>query len=1202
MKLWGIFRFELAYQLRRVWPWLFFAVVLYLSFLLARDTSLADAMYEDFFANSAFAIAKSSVIGGLVWLLIAAPIAGEAAARDVATGMHPLIYTAPISKADYLGGRFLAALALNALILLAVQVGILLGIYSPGPSASVIGPFRPAAFLSVYAFISLPNAIVATAIQFAMALRAGRATMGYVASVLLVFTGFFFASFLNFFVRQGLGSLVDPIGINFIIEDLAHEWTTIERNTRLITLEGTILWNRLLLLGVAVIALTLTYRHFRFAHRVEGTAWWRRRRHHDDHSPTPASIVAASAPIEVPAMPRTFGLRLQARQTLATTWDSFRTITRSKVGLALLIGVPLLTVLIVFTQMESLGTPLVPRTARVVSELTAPLSAELSRWVIIPLVIVFFAGELVWKERDAGVSEITDTMPGSEWTPLLGKFLGLALLLVVFMSLLMAAGMIAQLILNYHNFEIALYLKMLFGLQLPEYLLFAVLALVVHVLVNQKYVGHLVAIIAYVSIALATMLGVEHNLLVYDAGPRWSYTEMRRFAGTVGPWAWFKLYWAAWAILLAVVAKLLWVRGKEGGLRARLRLARNRFTRVTAITSAVAIALIVSLGGFIFYNTNVLNEYHSSSAIKDRQAEYERRYGRYANIAQPRLTGTNLRVEIYPERRAAQIRGSYRLVNASASPIDSIHLTTALGGVETGAVTFDRPSALALDDKEHGYRIYTLEKPLGPGDTLRLNFEVSFEQHGFGNRGRSPAVDVGGSYFTGAMWFPFVGYQPRRALIAASERRAYGLPPRPVVASLYDDEANDATALREGISFDAVVGTAGDQVAVTAGGLRRTWTEGGRRYFQYSTDAPIGDEWSFFSAHYAVHEERWKDVDIRIFHDPEHTAHLDRMMRSTRASLDYYTREFGRYPYHHLTFVEQPLGAGMGAHADAGMISYGQGMVFWIPKDEPRKLDTPYAIWTHEVAHQWAVPAATVEGIGFLAEGLAWYSGMQVVKESRGDEQLHQLTTFMRYPYPHPPIRRGEPLLRALDPYLSYRRGPFAMYALSEYVGTERVNGVLRALIARNDSPAALPVTTLDLYRGLKAVTPDSLQYLLHDLLEVNAFWEFKMNRVRAVESKGGSWQVTMDVRARKLVYDSAGVKTEMPMDEWIPIGVFAEPAEGHDELSAPLYRQLHRIRSGEQTITVTVPRKPVRAGIDPFHLLDWEQPEADDNIARVTS
>ncbi|HMI42926.1 MAG TPA: hypothetical protein VK516_04845, partial [Gemmatimonadaceae bacterium] len=235
-------------------------------------------------------------------------------------------------------------------------------------------------------------------------------------------------------------------------------------------------------------------------------------------------------------------------------------------------------------------------------------------------------------------------------------------------------------------------------------------------------------------------------------------------------------------------------------------------------------------------------------------------------------------------------------------------------------------------------------------------------------------------------------------------------------------------------------------------------------------------------------------------------------------------------------------------------------------------------------------------------EGLAWYSGMLVVKESRGDEQLRRLTWFMRFPFPHRPIRRGEPLLRALDPYLSYRRGPFAMYALSEYVGADRVNGVLRGLIARNDSAGALPVTTLDLYRGLKAVTPDSLQYLLHDLLEVNTFWEFKTNRVRAVESKGRAWEVTMDVRARKIVYDSAGVKTELPIDEWIPIGVFGEAPEGHDDFSAPLYVGMHRIRSGEQTITVTVPRKPVRAGIDPFHLLDWEQPEADDNIARVTS
>ena len=124
-----------------------------------------------------------------------------------------------------------------------------------------------------------------------------------------------------------------------------------------------------------------------------------------------------------------------------------------------------------------------------------------------------------------------------------------------------------------------------------------------HVAVNQKYIGHLVAILAVV-IVLAPMFGLEHNLLIYGAGP-WSYTEMRGFGPSIGPWAWFKLYWAGWALLLAVMARLLWVRGRENGFGARVTLARRRYTRPTAWAAALAVGLIVGLGGFIFYNTNV---------------------------------------------------------------------------------------------------------------------------------------------------------------------------------------------------------------------------------------------------------------------------------------------------------------------------------------------------------------------------------------------------------------------------------------------------------------------------------------------------------------------------------------------------------------------------------------------------------------------
>jgi hypothetical protein len=55
-----------------------------------------------------------TLIGSLLWLLVVAAVAGEAAARDVRTRMHPLTYTAPVGEAEYLGGRFLAAFALDA--------------------------------------------------------------------------------------------------------------------------------------------------------------------------------------------------------------------------------------------------------------------------------------------------------------------------------------------------------------------------------------------------------------------------------------------------------------------------------------------------------------------------------------------------------------------------------------------------------------------------------------------------------------------------------------------------------------------------------------------------------------------------------------------------------------------------------------------------------------------------------------------------------------------------------------------------------------------------------------------------------------------------------------------------------------------------------------------------------------------------------
>jgi ABC-2 type transport system permease protein len=67
-------------------------------------------------------------------------------------------------------------------------------------------------------------------------------------------------------------------------------------------------------------------------------------------------------------------------------------------------------------------------------------------------------------------------------------------------------------------------------------------------------------------------------------------------------------------------------------------------------------------------------------------------------------------------------------------------------------------------------------------------------------------------------------------------------------------------------------------------------------------------------------------------------------------------------------------------------------------------------------------------------------------------------------------------------------------------------------------------------------------------------------------------------------------------MDDLVEVGVFT--AVGGGRPVTPPYLRMHRVRSGEQRITLTVPWEPARAGIDPRNLLIEVEPG--DNLAEV--
>jgi hypothetical protein len=692
---------------------------------------------------------------------------------------------------------------------------------------------------------------------------------------------------------------------------------------------------------------------------------------------------------------------------------------------------------------------------------------------------------------------------------------------------------------------------------------------------------------------------VRHNLFLYGRDPGWLYSDMNGFGPFAAPFVWFKLYWAGWALLLLVGAVLFWVRGYEGGLRRRLRQARERFAGRVAAAAGVAMVPILAFGGFVFYNTHILNP--TAGEREAMQADYEKRYRRYADVAQPIIESAELRVEIYPEESAVDLRGSYGLVNRTGVAIDSVHVFLD-PDVEARSLSLDRAAEAVLVDEEVGYRIYALDRALEPGDSLRLAFDVGFQQRGFPNGDIPTEVVANGTSFN-RMKMPVIGYQPLFELSDGEARERLGLPPRPPTPGPEDaaDAAEGRWSIQDSdlVHVDAIIGTAADQTAITPGVLRRSWTENGRRYFHYVTETPIAFGGSVASAKYDVLEDRWNDVTLRIFHHPAHRANLDRMVRGMEAALDYLTEQFGPYPYSDLRIVEIPRYGGFGS-AHPHTIAFTEDVFF--SRVREGQVDQPFYGTAHEVAHTWwggLVRGAGVRGAGFLSESIANYSAMMVTEKTYGPEAARRVYEFQmeRYFRGRAEFSREVPVLQVEDqPYIAYRRGAIALYTLRDLLGEEAVNGALRRYFERYRDAGPPYPTSLDLYAELRAVTPDSLDGLLEDLFEAVTLWDVRAERATVEPTGTGEYQVTLTVGAKKVRADSVGNEKEMAMDEWVEIGVFAA-GEGN-ELGEPLHLERHRIRRGEQTIRITVPREPARAGIDPYRkLIDRQR---DNNVIGV--
>jgi ABC-2 type transport system permease protein len=1178
------FQFEIKQQLRTPLLWLMAAMfgLLALAAISSDAVQLGSAI-GNVDRNAPVVIVTFLGLFTILGLLLSVTFISNALLRDFDLGTADLLFSTPLRKRDFLIGRFAAAFAACLVVYIAVAIGLLVGQFMPWVDPDRLGPLSLSPYVWGFAILVIPNLLFTSALLALLAVTT--------RSLLTVYLGV-----IGFFVlwriagtitadldNAWLATVVDPFGIRAFSRTIRY-WSSEERNSQLPQLVGYLLLNRVVWSALAIGMLGTAFAAFKTQRSGTGKRWFRRA------SPSNADRVnVGDAGVVRSAMAAP---RISPRFSIATGWSQLAHQLRFDT-IGVLRSVPFLVMLtfavINFaaaanTVGDAYGTRVYPVTSHMLEALRGSYSFMLI------FIVMFYAGELVWKERAAKLGEVTDACPTPNWVPLLAKMGTLMVVVVVFQAVGGAVAIGWQLVRGYTTLEPTLYIKTLLLDAIP-FVLMGGLALVLQVLCNHKFIGFGALIAMLVLRSVLGLLAFEHNLYNYASAPAAPYSDMNGYGHFLRAHLWFQGYWALALLVLLLLSSAFWVRGVTPTHRDRRTLAWQRLRGRGAIALASASMAFAAVGSFIFWNTNIRNDYIPSDRARDEQQRYEFEYRQYKDLPQPRIIAVATDVDLWPEEQTARIRGSYKISNPHITAIADLHVQMkpdSMRALEVGG------ARISLDDKRLGYRIYHLDRPLQPAEVRVIHFDLEFGRKGFGNVPAPTEFVDNGTFFNSEV-LPSFGYDERRQLQDRNERRKRGLGDAPRMPKLEDERARAHTyigASADWIDFKTTICTAPDQIAVAPGYLKREHRRDGRRCFDYEMDRPMLAFYAYLSARWQVRRDSHQGIAIEIYYDAKHPYNVDRMIDSVKQSLTYFQSHFTPYQHKQVRILEFP-GYQRFAQSFANTIPYSESAGFIADLRDRDAIDYVFYVTAHEVAHQWwahQVIGANVQGATVMSESLAEYSALMVMEKAYGRAMMRQ---FLRYELDRYLSGRSAelveelPLFRVEDQaYIHYSKGGLVFYRLREELGEEAVNRALKKYLIDKGYQHAPFTTSRELLQYLRAEASPDQQMLITDLFETICFYDNRVQQASARKLSDGRFEVSIHARAAKWYADGKGKETAGALDEWVDVGVFATGASGKERDEKVLYLERHRLTTAELKVTVVVDSRPDQVGIDPYNKL----------------
>lgn len=517
-------------------------------------------------------------------------IMGDPVIRDFRTGIDPLLFSKPVSRATYLLGKFFG----NFFVLVCCQAAFVLTTFLlqwVPKSNLVVQPARVVPYFKHFLFFVVVSHLLLAAVYFTVGALTRNAKIVYGLAV--SFYPLYIAYQVLFLkaLPGRWGVALDPMLLKSSSIPPRLRWEDANMiNQIVVSYDADMIANRALMLLIAALCLTLLYFRFRIAERPRNVESFSTldlaprvdRLYYDAESlqTTRGEVFNEPDAREKVSLPEVNtageGVRANLSKLMAALGIEFRLLRAER---SLVVIMPLA---IFLSTLELAFYEVVPDVSY---PATYAVSTAKSLLLFLFGITVFYTGEALQRDREVKIEPLLWSAPAPSYVSLLSKFLAPVLLGLSLIALVGLASILLQIYKGHMPFELAAYVRVYALILIPSVIFIAAASVLLNVSLRDKYLAYAVSIATGGGLFYLYNQGYNHwsyNPVLYQL---WTYADL---TGAGGGRIWtHRIYVLALSVACLALAHLCFGRKASKGFVIDKRLGSAGWSILIATVSAI---------------------------------------------------------------------------------------------------------------------------------------------------------------------------------------------------------------------------------------------------------------------------------------------------------------------------------------------------------------------------------------------------------------------------------------------------------------------------------------------------------------------------------------------------------------------------------------------------------------------------------------